>query len=93
MHYSPTGQFFRKGVEVDEIRKLLFLPNKPPIPVEWKPAWKYMEKDANMTNVQHCWTAMNPGNQGKGLIDGDYVDYLVEDVLSSGFQFVPSTQQ
>ena len=78
---------------MDEVRKLLFLPNKPPVPVEWKPAWRYLEKEANNTNVQHCWTAMNPGDQGKELIDGSYLDYLVEDVLTSGFQFVSSTDE
>ena len=30
------ASFFRKGVEVDEVRKLLFLPNNPPIPVGWR---------------------------------------------------------
>ena len=77
------GQFFCKGVEIDEMRKLLFLPGKAPVPVEWKPMWRFMER--HKKNMQHCWAAMNPGNQGKGLIDGHYLDYLVEDVLSSGF--------
>ena len=82
-----TGQFFRDGVAVDEVRKLLFMPNKAPVPVEWKPVWKYMDREADEWTSQHCWAAMNPGQQGKGLIDGHYLDYLVEDVLSSDFQF------
>ena len=69
------------------MRKLLFLPGKAPVPVEWRPVWRFMERRAEEKNVQHCWAAMNPGNQGKGLIDGHYLDYLVEDVLSSGFSF------
>ena len=73
---------------MDKVRKLLFMPNKSPVPVEWKPVWRFLEKRmADKETGQHCWVAMNPGNQGKGLIDGHYLDYLVEDVLSSGFQF------
>ena len=34
-----------------------------------------------------CWAAMNEGYQGKGLIDGSYLDYLVNDVLSSDFHY------
>ena len=48
-----------------------------------------MERRAPEQIEQHCWKAMNPGLQGKGLIDGHYLDYLVEDVLSSGFHFEP----
>ena len=88
-----TGQFFRRGVEIDEVRKLLVLPNKHPVPVEWKPVWKFMEKvKPDEGSGQHCWVSMNPGKQGKGLIDGHYLDYQVENVLSSGFQFEPSTK-
>ena len=36
---------------------------------------------------QLCWAAMNPGYQGKRLIQGHYLDYLVDDVLSSDFKF------
>ena len=48
-----------------------------------------MEDDEEQS-VEHCWAAMNPGLQGKGLIDGHYLDYVVEDVLSSGFYFQAS---
>jgi len=39
-----------------------------------------------------CWAAMNPGYQGKRLIQGHYLDYLVDDVLSSDFKFKPKKQ-
>ena len=87
LKFLPVGQFFHKGVEIDEMRKLLFLPGKAPVPVEWRPVWRFMERSAEEKNVQHCWASMNPGNQGKGLIDGHYLDYLVEDVFTSGFRF------
>lgn len=84
------GQFFHDKIMIDEVRKLLFLPNKAPVPVEKKPVWRFMERTAHEgEHEQYCWSAMNPGQQGKELIDGDYLDYLVEDVHSTGFQFQP----
>lgn len=80
-----VGQFFRKGVEIDTARKLLLLPNKDPVPVMRKPAWAYMEH--NVPSDQLCWVAMNPGYQGHHLIDGHYLDYVVDDVLSTNFEF------
>ena len=80
-----VGQFFREGVEIDTARKLLLLPKKAPVPVMRKPVWAYMEQ--NVPSNQLCWVAMNPGYQGKHLIDGHYLDYVVNDVLSTDFKF------
>ena len=86
MKQPLLGQFLRTGVEVDEIRHILFLPNMEPVPVMRKPVWHFMERDTQ--DEQLCWVSMNPGYQGKRLIEGHYLDYLVDDVLSSGFVFV-----
>ena len=80
-----TGQFFRKGVEIDIAKKLLVLPGKDPVPVMRKPVWAYMEH--NVPSDQLCWVAMNPGYQGNHLIDGHYLDYVVDNVLSTDFKF------
>jgi hypothetical protein len=68
-------------VEVDEARRLLLLPSMDPVPVMRKPVWHFMERDT--PDEQLCWVAMNPGYQGKGLIEGHYLNYLVENILSS----------
>ena len=44
-----------------------------------------MEREAH--NDQLCWTAMNPSYQGEGLIDITYYDYLVNDVMTSEYQY------
>ena len=80
-----TGQFFRAGVEINEVRKILIMPNKEPVPVLRRPVWSFMERETKENQL--CWTAMNPGYQGEGLIDGHYFDYLVDDVMTSEFQF------
>ena len=79
------GQLFRKGVEIDTVRKILILPGKEPVPVMRRPVWSFMENE--VVNDKLCWTAMNPGYQGERLIDGTYFDYLVNDILSSDFKF------
>ena len=80
-----TGQFFRNGIEIDELRKLLVLRTMDPVPVMRKPVWHFMERET--PEDQLCWVAMNPGYQGKRLIEGHYLDYLVNDVLSGDFKF------
>ena len=72
-------------MEVDEARRLLILPNMEPVPVMRKPIWHFMERDT--PDEQLCWVAMNPGYQGKHLIEGYYLDYLVDNVLSPKFKF------
>ena len=83
-----TGQFFRKGIEIDEVRKILVMPGKNPVPIMRKPVWSFMERE--QIDDQLCWTAMNPGYQGEGLIDGKYFDYLVDDVLNDSFWYAKS---
>ena len=50
-----------------------------------RPVWSFMEREDK--DDQLCWTAMNPGYQGEGLIDGSYFDYLVDDVMSMNFKY------
>ena len=83
--YPSIGQFFHKGVVVDEVRKILIMPNKEPVPVMRRPVWSFMERET--PDDQLCWTAMNPGYQGEGLIDGKHSDYIVESILSPKFTF------
>ena len=79
------GQFFRDRIEIDESRRLLLLPEMEPVAVMRKPVWHFMEREEK--EDQLCWVAMNPGYQGKKLIEGHYLDYVVNDVLSDKFEF------
>ena len=68
------------------MRKILILPAKEPVPVMCRPVWSFMERE--VADDQLCWTAMNPGYQGEGLIEGVHKDYIyVENVLDSRFVF------
>ena len=71
------------GVERDETRMLLYLPS---LELMRSSVWHFMDQKL-------CWQAMNPGYQGKRLSEGSYLDYLVDDVLSSDFQFKPKSNE
>ncbi len=64
---------------------MLLLPKLEPVAVMRKPVWHFMERDSPDESL--CWVAMNSGYQGKGLLQGHYLDYLVDDVLSTDFKF------
>ena len=76
-------------MEIDETRKILILPGKEPVPVMRRPVWSFMERE--VADDQLCWTAMNPGYQGEGLIDGVHQNYIVDHVLDSSFVFEQHT--
>ena len=83
--YSRTGQFFCQGVEIDKIPKILIMPNKEPVPLIRRHVWSFMER--KQIDSQLCWTAMNPGYQGEGLIDGKHSNYIVHVIPSDKFEF------
>ena len=82
--FMYVGQFFRRGIDIDPARKLLILPDMEPVPVMRKPIWHFMEREMKQDTL--CWVAMNPGYQGKRLIEGKYADYIVQDLLSANFK-------
>ena len=73
-------------MEIDETCRLLLLPNMEPVPVMRKPVWHFTERE--VVEDKLCWVTMNPGYQGKKLIEGHYLDYIVNDVFSEDFKFM-----
>ncbi len=82
--HGLIGQFLNGFTELDKTRRILIMPNKEPVPVMQRPVWSFMEREE--IKEQFCWATMNPGYQGKKLIDGSYMDYVVESILSTDFQ-------
>ena len=85
LSHGLIGQFYRQGVEIDEVRKILIIPHKEPVPIMRRPIWSFMERDQKKLDSDFCWTAMNIGYQGDSLIDGHYIDYTVPNILSTNF--------
>jgi len=72
--YKLIGQFMRSGIEIDTQKKMLLYPDgRDPVPVT---------KDFVMAGKQ-CWKSMNYGSQGEGLIQGDILDYVMENILET----------
>ena len=70
------GQFMKKGIEIDTKKKILIYPDgHDPVPVT---------EDFAMAGKK-CWKAMNYGQQGEGLIQGDILDYLMDNLLETRF--------
>ena len=88
VHFSLTGQFYHSDVKIDESERVLILRDKSPVAVRYRPVWGFMKYLAGYD--EHCWTAMNTGMQGEGLIEGTYHDYVASDILSSDFKFKPT---
>ena len=78
LSHGLIGQFYRQGVEIDGVRKMLMIPHKEPLPIMRRPISKrsFMEREND---------AMNSGFQGHGLIDGNYLNYKVSDLFSTDF--------
>ena len=87
LSHGLIGQFFRPGVELDPVRKMLIMVDKEPIPVAKRPIWSFMDrrKGRKRMTYKHCWMSMNAGIQGDGLIDGHYQNYIVPRLLSTDF--------
>ena len=81
--HALSGQFFSRGVEIDEDAKLLRIPGRSPVPVVKQDLWKFMEQD--LKSDSHCWTSVYHSSQGAGIIAGTYKDYIVDDLLAVGF--------
>ena len=85
--HGLIGQFFCPGISIDEIRRLLLFPltsGREPVPVMRRPVWSFMERESAEPK-ELCWMAMNAGYQGEGLIEGQYLDYVVPSLLSTKY--------
>jgi len=64
----------RRGIEIDTQKEMLiYSDGREPVPVA---------KDFAMAGKE-CWKSMNYGSQGEGLIQGDVLDYVVENILET----------
>ena len=64
----------KKGIEIDTQKNVLIYPDDhDPVPVI---------EDFVMAG-RKCWKSMNYGNQGEGFIQGDILDYVMKNILST----------
>ena len=70
-----SGQFLTSKIEVDNDYSLLRFNNRKPISVRKGPAWHYLHIN------EECWYGTDTDNQGTGVIEGDYMDYIVKELI------------
>jgi len=69
---KSTGQFLAVDVKVDDDYNLMKLGGRKPIPVKKGEVWPFLGIS------EECWYGTSTDNQGTGIIDGFYTDYIVE---------------
>ena len=71
-----------KGIVMDHMKQILIRPDHPPVPVRLHHIWDYSQ--SNTDQLPSCWLVVN---DGEGLIDGNILDYVVDDLLQEKFSF------
>lgn len=69
------GQFLTADVNIDNENMLMKLGDRNPILVKKDKAWPYLGINAE------CWYGAVTNNQGAGIIEGVYTDYIVNDLI------------
>ncbi len=65
----------------------LIIPEHAPVSVTEIPAWKLQRELSAERSDHRCWSTANRIIQGDDIIKGTSVDYVVDDVFSTGFKF------
>ena len=71
------GQFLTVDVQIDYDNMLMKLGDRPPISVKRGSAWPFLGVPDD------CWYGDTSDDQGAGVIDGVYTDYIVEHLYST----------
>ena len=70
-----VGQFLTVNVNIDTENMIMKLGDRNPIPVKKDKAWPFLGVNAE------CWYGADTDNQGAGIIEGVYTDYIVEHLI------------
>ena len=75
--YTYIGQFLVADVIIDKENMLMKLGDRNPFSVKKDKAcnWPYLGVDIE------CWYGVDTDNQGAGLIEGVYTDYIVDHLI------------
>ena len=64
-----------KSVMLDPEYHMMKIGDHKPISVVKGPAWRFLGTD------EECWYGKSTNNQGGGVIEGNYMDYAVEELM------------
>jgi len=72
-----TGQFMGKAIQIDTEYNIMKIGDHRLISVVIGTAWSFLGTD------EDCWYGKSTNNQGGEVIEGNYMDYVVDVLLSS----------
>ena len=75
VYVHNVGQFLTADVKFDADNMLMQLGDRKPLSVKKDKAWPFLGIN------EECWYGANTDNQGTGIIEGIYIDYVVEDLI------------
>ena len=75
MYCMHVGQFLTVDANIDTENMIMKLGDHNPIPVKRDKAWPFLGVNAE------CWYGVDTNNQGAGIIEGVYTDYIVEHLI------------
>ena len=55
--------------------------DKRPFAVKKGQIWPYLKIPGT------CWYPINSDDQGRGVLEGDYTDYIVDDLFATNFKY------
>ena len=65
----------KKMVKIDPNYSIMKIADHIPISVVKGPVWNFLGSD------EQCWYGKSTDNQATGVIEGSYLDYLVEELI------------
>lgn len=68
-------------VKIDKNNGLIRIGKMAPFSVRKGEIWPYLHQPGQ------CWYAINAGNQGEGILEGSYTDYIVENLFDNDFKY------
>ena len=66
-----------KAIQIDTEYNIMKIGDHKPISVVKGTAWSFLGSE------EDCWYGKSTNNQGGGVIKGNYMDYVVDELLSS----------
>ena len=75
--FNILGQFMGKEIKMDTEYNMMKIGDLKPIQVVKAPAWHFLGSN------EECWYGKSTNNQGGGVIEGNYMDYVIEELLPS----------
>ena len=80
--FIAAGQFMSADVSTDEDAGIMKIGiHRAPFSVEVGKIWPYL----NIPGA--CWYPINSDEQGGGVIEGIYTDYIVNDLFGNNFKY------